>query len=123
MIAPQPKPSSRLKKRLARQREDRRLQRQFLAAVWDRDKGRCRCCGVRCLKRLDLHPRRGEVHHLEGRDRRPLRFQARCAILLCASCHEAITHHQMRVAPSRLFVLDGETLIDGDAPLTFPAVL
>ena len=114
-----PKPTSRLAQRTARLREDQRAEQAFKRAVWDRDEGKCRVCSVRCLRVLTLHPRRGEVHHLEGRHRLT-RYEPRCAILVCAVCHERLTHHRIRVwAGRRWFTEEGTSLIDADAPLTF----
>lgn len=112
-----PKPETRLERRARRDRTGRQRDVVLKRAVWDRDEGRCRVCGVRCLRLLTLHPRRGEVHHLEGR-LRLTRYEPRCAILVCATCHEKLTRHRLWALGS-LWEVDGAEVLDANASLTF----
>lgn len=65
-------------------------EKDFKREVWDRDKGMCRKCGRKVIKTVSRIPERGEVHHCLGRTG-DLRFESRCAILVCAECHEHLT--------------------------------
>jgi|SRR3990167_4433218 len=114
-----PKPETRLAERTRRTREDKRAELAFLRAVWDRDEGRCRVCGCRCVRTLSLHPRRGDVHHLYGRTVRALRFDPRAAILVCAKDHEALTQHRLSMWGSQHFDGAGRVYLDGSGPLRF----
>jgi 5-methylcytosine-specific restriction endonuclease McrA len=84
--------------------KNRRYQREkaaraFRDAVWDRDEGRCRHCGVWCVRT----PREaggwddiGHVHHLRGRNVAPKdRYNPDRAVLLCAKCHRAVHDGQI----------------------------
>lgn len=89
---------SRLTDSIAAQKADEKALREFRAAVWTRDKGLCRLCGVKVIKTLSLNPRRGEVHHLRGRHVAPEdRYNVKKALLLCARCHEQAQRHQVKV--------------------------
>lgn len=93
----------------------------FKAAVWKRDKERCRCCRRKVAKLMGRVPERGEVHHLHGRTG-DLRFEANAAVLVCLLCHEKLTG---RVAEkwihlaSKTFTTRQGTFTDARAPITF----
>ena len=94
----QPKPSARLKDKLAHAREDAKQLQAFRQAVWTRDKGQCRVCGRMVIKTLSLVPNRGEVHHLRGRNVTPEdRYNVKKARLLCAVCHGKAQRHEITV--------------------------
>lgn len=75
-------------------------ERGFKRTVIDRDEGCCRKCGCRTIRRLQPHPRRGEVHHVHGRDG-SLKYDERGGILLCSACHEAVTYNRVLIVATR----------------------
>lgn len=87
---PLPKGKSRLEQKAEAKPLTKVDEKAFKAEVWTRDEGRCRKCARKVLKTLARVPERGEVHHLHGR-RGDLRFEAKSAILTCATCHEQLT--------------------------------
>ncbi len=83
-----PKPPPRIMDRIAYKRNRDKQERLFKLAVWMRDGGRCRHCGIKVVKSLSLVANRGEVHHLRGRNVTPEdRFNVDQAVLLCAKDH------------------------------------
>ena len=60
--------------------------RQVVAAVKARDGWRCRCCGAHGTDPHHLVPR-----SLGGQD------EVRAVCLLCRSCHDQVTHHEVRI--------------------------
>ena len=97
---PCPKPSrlARLERVRSSKAEDTRKLAAFRRAVWARDEGKCRVCGVRCLRTLTLDPKRGEVHHLRGRNVAPEdRYTVSKAVLLCAVHHEQAQRHKVTI--------------------------
>lgn len=97
-------------------------EQQFRAAVWKRDKDRCRSCGRKVLKTLSRVPERGEVNHIHGRIG-DLRFEVRAALLMCLQCHERFTGkvnaHRLAIIPSRTFVIRQGTFTDATYPVRF----
>lgn len=65
-------------------------EKAFRKAVIERDGKHCRCCGRKVIQTLERVPNRREIHHIHGR-RGALRFESRCAILVCCKCHERCT--------------------------------
>lgn len=114
-----PKPETRLERRTHRDRTGRQREAALKRAVWDRDEGRCRVCGVRCLRLLTLHPRRGEVHHGRPRAHRATRFDVRNGLLLCAADHERVTTHRIEIVAKHRFVIEGVAYFDMSGPLHF----
>lgn len=95
--------------------------KDFKLAVWKRDKNRCRCCGRKVQKILDRVPERGEVHHCHGRTG-DLRFEDKCALLLCATCHERVTgkvNDKLVIVPTKFIEIRGEKYTDARAMVTF----
>ncbi len=94
----------------------------FRAAVWKRDKGLCRCCRRPVRKTIERVPERGEVHHVHGRVGK-LRYLVKAALLLCATDHERVTGSvgvsKLLVIPTKQFTLDGQTYTDAGKPVTF----
>lgn len=84
-----PKPSGqRLQAKDAARKLDEKKLKAFRAAVWKRDEGKCRLCGRRVKRTLELEPLRGEVHHLRGRNVAPEdRYTVSRALLVCLECH------------------------------------
>ena len=124
-FCPQPKPLSRLEQKVLRERHDDRLREQWKRAIWDRDQGICRCCGVQCVKGRELHPRRGECHHLEGRANRVTRWDTRNGCLVCNSCHERITgsvNAKLVIQGLHYFTVDNRRYLNAAFPLQFVAV-
>jgi len=83
-----PKPAKgaeRKQKRLARNRQAQ----AFRAAVRQRDGYRCRLCGRRVRRTLDmLADDACHVHHIRGRNVAPEdRFNPAAALTLCGACH------------------------------------
>ena len=100
-------------------------EQQFKAAVWRRDRNRCRCCGRKVQKALDRIAERGEVHHLYGRIG-DLRFEVKGAILTCLRCHERLTgrvnEKWIVVYPLNsyaTFTANHETFVDAASDLQF----
>ena len=88
-FAPQPKPRPRILDRVAYKLERDRRAAAFKAAVWKRDESRCRACGKRVRRTLELVPDQGQVHHRRGRNVAPEdRYNVDRALLLCATCHK-----------------------------------
>src|SRR5437762_902127 len=83
-----PKPPATVIRQQARRRDDEARMKEFLAAVWTRDRGRCRASGA-ILRRSHVDNRiRGEVHHLKSRSTNPaLRYDVRNGVLLSAEMH------------------------------------
>lgn len=86
---------TQLDTKIAERRDDKKLDAAFLAAVWARDKAKCRVCGCKVFKSLAVSARRGEVHHIEGRADRAVRHDRRNGLLCCAIHHQAFTRHQL----------------------------
>ena len=121
---PIPKGASRLQDTQAQKKLDVIDERKFKTDVWTRDKGRCRQCGRKVVKGLARIPERGEVHHLHGREG-DLRFESRCAMLACLSCHEKLTgkvNEKWIVVGTTFWMLHGQKVISANAKLKFERV-
>ncbi len=82
------KPKRRIVDRIAYKRDAEQKAREFRAAVWARDEGRCRHCNRKVIHTIELLANRGEVHHRHGRNVAPEhRYTVAEAVLLCALCH------------------------------------
>lgn len=87
--------------------------------VWKRDKGICRWCLRKVVKTIEHIAERGEVHHLHGR-LGDLLFEAKCAVLVCLSCHEKLTgkvNEKWFAVGTKFWKLHGVKVIDARAPL------
>jgi 5-methylcytosine-specific restriction endonuclease McrA len=85
---PQPKPSAKIRDRIADKARLEKLDRDFKAQVWKRDGSKCQDCGKAVQRTLTASGAQGHVHHLRGRNVAPeARYDPAGAILLCAVCH------------------------------------
>lgn len=85
---PQPKGRALVLDRIDVKAHRAKQERAFLAAVWKRDQNRCRGCGKRVTRGAPDMLKRGECHHVHGRNVRPEdRFNVAMAAILCRSCH------------------------------------
>ena len=127
------KPIRKGPSRVSEKDEARKLDEKQLAAfrkaVWRRDKGLCRWCGVKVLKTITLTAKRGEVHHVAGRDDRAVRYDPRNGILLCRSpCHERVTGTvgaKVIIVGAKFFTVNGlaRRYIDAGAKVRFSKVM
>ena len=118
------KPKTRLQETIEAKPLTKVDHKAFIAAVWRRDRNRCRCCGRNVQKVLGRVPERGEVHHIHGRGK-DLRFEARAAVLLCLSCHEKVTgrvNEKVEIVGSQFFTMLDGSFIDASFPVTFRRV-
>lgn len=97
---------------------------QFKKIVRERDRMRCRRCGRKVIVTMDRDPLRCEVHHVHGRVG-VLRHEDRCALVLCCACHEKVTgkvNEKLIIVATKTLVIDGRTLTDARAKVTFERV-
>lgn len=119
-----PEPT-RLQKKAAEDKDDRKAEAKWRAEVWKRDGGCCRWCHREVRRCLELVPTRGEVHHVSGRVVRAIRWDRRNGLLVCATCHERLTGKvaEKHVIESRhTYAIDGIAYIDADKPVRFKRV-
>ncbi len=117
---------SRLQVKVAKAKDETKLEAAWKKAVWKRDGGACRWCKRKVRRCLDLVPDRGEVHHVSGRVVALIRWDRRNGVLLCASCHERITGKvaEKHVVASRsTFVVDHVSYLNADKPVTFKRIV
>lgn len=94
-----PKPTPSLKVKIETRLMALSKARAFRAIVWARDKGTCQFCGRRVRRSIDMHPLRGEVHHIRGRRVAPKdRYNPDTAVLLCLAHHQEAQRHEIVVA-------------------------
>ena len=102
---------SRLQRKVAEARDERKDEDAWRKAIWTRDKGACRWCKRAVVRSLELRPDRGECHHVVPRENRVTRWDPRAALLACAACHERLTGkvggERFVVVASRVFAVDG----------------
>jgi hypothetical protein len=118
---------SRLEMSIAAKRlmvvDDKTFKRQ----VRSRDHFCCRKCRRKVQPTASRVPDRAEVHHVHGRHG-DLRFEERCAILLCLKCHEGITgriNERWIIVPTQTFTMPqypGRELCDARQPVTFERI-
>lgn len=119
-----PEPT-RLEKKTADIRDERKEEAAWRKAIWRRDGGCCRWCHREVRKCLDLVPTRGECHHISGRVVKEIRWDVRNGLLLCATCHERLTGKvaEKHVLQSKhTFTVDGVQYVNGDKPMKFTRV-
>lgn len=117
---------SRLQKKVADAKDERKEEAAWKKAVWKRDGGKCRWCQREVRRCLDLAPDRGEVHHVSGRVVREIRWDRRNGLLLCASDHERITGKvaEKHVITSRhTFTVDEIAYLNADKPVKFVRIV
>ena len=96
MIAPQPKPRTRILDRIAAKREREAKALAFRLAVLTRDQHHCRACGRRVRRTVEAVPERAEVHHVLTRGAHPdKRFDLDNGLLVCLICHGRLQRHEM----------------------------
>jgi len=111
--------------RIAVKRARARFDREFRAEVWRRDQGRCRKCGRIVKKTLARVPDRGDVHHCYGRVG-TLRYEDRCALLLCLADHALVTgtvNARWDVIGTKFVWVGDRLCVDCRYPVTFRKVV
>ena len=115
--------TSRLTEKAESRKVEKKQERFWREAIWERDKGKCRWCRRQVVKSLALIPERGECHHITPREHRPTRWDARNGVLLCASDHMRITGavggEKATIIAGRTFSIDGREYPDASGPLNF----
>lgn len=114
--------------RLERRDDDRAItvvnDREFKRQVWARDQFRCRWCERKVFKTIQRISARGEVHHVHGR-LGTLRHDVRCALLLCAGCHQLVTgavDERWVIVGTKKFLHEGREVTDASARVIFNRV-
>lgn len=113
---------SRLAEKTAEDKAEKKAEAVAKKAVWTRDRSRCRVCGCRVLKALDLTEKRGEVHHVAGRADRVVRWDPRNLLLVCAKDHERLERNQLLIVATarQMFVAEnGKSYIDATKKIKF----
>ncbi len=102
-------------------------EKDFKREVRTRDTWHCRKCQRTVQQTMSRVLDRAEVHHIHGRTG-DLRFESRCAILLCLECHEQCTgrvNEKWIVVATKTFTIPsmpGRELTDARAKVTFERV-
>lgn len=115
-----PKPKTRAEMKDAANKADENALNIWRVRIFQRDGGKCRCCGRKVKKTLENIPLRAEAHHLVSRKDHALRYDVRNGILLCqVPCHHGVTIGKIGIAqPARLmFSFEGKSYIDGSEPV------
>jgi len=117
-------PITRLDAKTAADKDDAKLLDQWRKAVRFRDRGRCRCCGVKTVTTIDRDPKRGEAHHIVTRADAAVRTDPRNGLWLCLSCHQRLQGRGRRLhvvgKASQLFTAaNGKSYLDATYALTF----
>lgn len=116
---------SRLQVKAAKAKDETKEEARWKREVWKRDDGKCRWCGRKCVKALDLIPERGEVHHVSGRVVKAIRWDRRNGLLLDAACHERLTGkvaEKFLIHSKHTFSVDGVQYINADKPVRYQRV-
>lgn len=119
------KGQSRLEAKVAARPLTKVDDKAFRSEVWKRDHSRCRKCGRKVIKTIDLIPERGEVNHLHGRIG-DLLFEAKCALLMCATCHEQFTgkvNEKWIAIGTKFWRLNGVKVIDARQAVSFERIV
>jgi len=87
--------ATRLDTKVAHDKDDAKLLREWARYVRLRDQGKCRVCGVQTIQTLELVPNRCEVHHVVSRTCVVTRYDVRNGVVLCATHHQAVTRHEL----------------------------
>lgn len=112
---------SRLDVKEAKDKDDEKKLEQWKRDVRLRDKGRCRVCGIKTIKTLELDPKRGEAHHIASRKDKAVRHDIRNGLHTCLSCHQKITAGKLFIhqIAKHLFKVGTQAYIDGSKKVTF----
>lgn len=95
-----PKPQPRIVDKHQARRDAEKAASEFRLAVQKRDGMKCRVCGRKVIRTLELRPERSEVHHLRGRNVAPEdRYNVDQAIQTCAMCHAKLTARTITWTP------------------------
>lgn len=116
---------SRLDVKDAKDKDDAAKLKVWRDQVVDRDEHKCRCCGVKVVRTLALHPRRAECNHVAGRDDKAVRYDTRNGILLCLKCHQRVTglvNDKVTIVGTVFFTKGGTRYINADFPVEWKAV-
>lgn len=116
---------SRLQVKTAKAKDESADERAWKKAIWHRDRSKCRWCARKVVKCLELRNDRGECHHIHGRVVRSIRWDARAALLLCATCHERLTGkvaEKFVLVPTKFFAVEGVEYADASHPVTFKRI-
>ncbi len=117
-----PKGQTRLALKIEKTTRATAAEKTFRAQVIARDGKICRCCGRRVVATIALVANRLEVHHIHGRASE-LRYESRCAVVLCKFCHERVTgtigRHRLFVFASQTFGTVHGIFTDATYPVTF----
>ncbi len=113
--------TSRLDVKDAKDKDDEKKLEAWKREVRVRDKGRCRVCGIKTVKTLELDPKRGEAHHIASRKEKVVRHEIRNGLHCCLSCHEKFTLGKLFIAQAakHLFVIGQTTYINASKKVTF----
>jgi hypothetical protein len=79
----------------------------FKLEVRTRDRYHCRMCLRAVRVTLSRVPERAECHHIHGKHG-DLRYETRCALLLCLGCHEKVTgrvNERWIIVPTQTFTI------------------
>jgi ribosomal protein L37AE/L43A len=111
---------TRLEEKIAADKTDAKALEQWAHAVRRRDRERCRVCGIRTVRTLELDPRRGEAHHIVSRTNPVIRVDVRNGLWTCGKCHSLLTRHKLFVIGTarQMFVAGrtGKSYLNGDDP-------
>lgn len=117
------KPQKRVTERFQAVKEDKAGLETWKKEIRARDEMRCRSCRRRVVVALELTANRAECHHLQARNVKALRHDARNGVLLCYLCHEKVTHHELVIVQQKadMFTLEhgGKRYFNGDKPIEF----
>lgn len=116
---------SRLQVKVAKGKDDGKLEKAWRAAIWKRDGGKCRWCHRKVQRVLDLIPERAECHHAVPRENRVTRFDPRAALLLCQMDHSRLTgkvNERFVLVASKTFTVDGVEYPDMTQPVRFKRI-
>lgn len=113
--------TTRLDVKGAKDKDDAKQLEDWKRAVRLRDKGRCRVCGIKTIKTLELNPKRGEAHHVASRKDKAVRYDVRNGLHCCCACHEKFTLGKLFVHQiAKLLMTVGQTTyINASKKVTF----
>ncbi len=87
-----------------------------------RDGMKCRFCGVRVVRTLELDPKRAEHHHIARRAKeKALLTDPRNVVLVCLACHQKLTKHLTQIIGRAVDMFEhaGKKFLSADKPLQF----
>lgn len=117
------KGKTRLEVKESREADTDKAWEECKRTVDKRDRMRCRCCGRKVVKTIELQGNRAEHHHIVRRKKEPkLLTDARNVMLLCLECHQKVTRHKLHIVgkASSLFEFNGQKYLNAyDKALEF----